>query len=70
MRKLLYRVVETKVFRDLTGFRWEAYLLIAGQGKPVKGQIASMEDLEASMVKAIEQAYLDVTGSPLPDTAH
>lgn len=67
MRQLFYRVVKASVWRDADQYRWEAWLLIQGQGTPVRGTISSMEQLETSMHSAIAVAYQKITGRPLPN---
>lgn len=67
MRKLFYRVVELKVFPGPGAIRWEAWLLIQGQGKPIRGQVSSPEQLDGSLHAAIAVAYQQVTGVPLPN---
>jgi len=65
-RKLFYRVVEVKLFKQGSSYAWEAYLLIQGQGKPIRGTLSSPEQLLPSMEAAIAVAYKQVTGSLLP----
>jgi len=70
MRELLYRVVEVKVLRTGQSFHVNAYLLIRGQGKAIHFDVWTMAELPAALETAVGQAYLEVTGSSLPDTAH
>jgi hypothetical protein len=63
---LRYRVVEVKAWPRTTGIGWEAYLLIQGRGKAIRGGVACMADLEAALKAAIREAYLGITGTELP----
>lgn len=70
MKELLYRVVECQLRGTATGFRVDAYLLIRGQGKSVHFDIKGAAELEGALMKVIAEAYKEITGSALPDTAH
>lgn len=65
-RSLRYRIVEIKVWPKLHTVAWEAYLLIWGKGKPVRGEVASMLELEADILCKVGVAYMEVTGTQLP----
>lgn len=66
MRALYYRQVETKVFRVPDGFRWEAWLLIRGIGKAIRGHVSDARQLPAAIQAAVAVAYLQITGEKLP----
>ena len=66
MRALYYRQVETKVFRDKEGFRWEAWLLIQGIGKAIRGHVTDARQLPDAIHAAVAVAYLQITGEQLP----
>lgn len=65
-RTLCYRVVEIKCWPTLHTVRWEAYLLIWGRGKAVKGEVAMMSEIEADVLAKVAAAYMAVTGTQLP----
>lgn len=68
-RKLHYRLVEVRVDRGADGCSWQAYVLIHGQGKALRGFVADSADLWTAMESAIARAFEAIVGSPLPDTA-
>jgi hypothetical protein len=65
-RTLRYRVVEVKVWPRVADIGWEAYLLIHGCGKAIRGTVNCMADLEAALSGGIQRAYVEVTGAQLP----
>jgi hypothetical protein len=69
-RKLHYRVVECKVRQGVGTLLVEAWLLIQGKGKSVRFTSPDRESLPEALASACAAAYQDVTGSPLPDSAH
>jgi hypothetical protein len=65
-RTLRYRVVEIKAWPRVRGVGWEAYLLIHGTGKPIRGYVDCLAELEADVAAKIAVAYMQVTGTALP----
>lgn len=67
MRELFYRVTAAQVWGTPEGLRWEAHLLIRGQGKVIRGLIQSMKEFPGVLKAGIAAAYLKITGEPLPE---
>lgn len=67
MRKQLFRLTNLRVTPDHAGVAWEAWVLVNGLGKCVRGRIGDATELPLVTADAIRTVYFEVTGKVLED---